>query len=74
MKLTNVEHINISDSYNIFTDSGDFVLTVTMQPQIEKEPVMTVTTKEGKEVSPDIQNNVVELFLAAGSGDSPASS
>lgn len=74
MKLTNVEHINISDSYNIYTDGGNYILTVTMQPQTEKEPTMKVTTPEHGEVAADIEAKVIELFLAAGNAETPVDS
>ncbi len=68
MKLNNVEHINISDAYKIFTDAGEFVLTVTMHPQTDKEPTMKVTKTDGGDVAADIEASVVELFLNASKG------
>lgn len=69
MQLNNVEHIKISDSYKIYTDEGNFALTVTMHPQTEKEPTMNVTSVEGGEVAAEVEAKVVELFLAAGSAE-----
>lgn len=74
MNLTNVEHINISDSYNIYTDAGNFILTVTMHPQTEKEPTMKVATMEHAEVPVDVEATVIKLFLAAGSAETPVDS
>jgi hypothetical protein len=68
MKLNNVEHINISDAYKIFTDAGEFVLTVTMHPQTEKEPTMKVTKADGADVTAEVEAEVVQLFISASGG------
>jgi hypothetical protein len=64
MKITNVEHLSISDEYMIHTDEGAFKLSVTMNPQSETEPTMKVVTATGAEVDEVMENNIVELFLS----------
>ena len=69
MKLINIEHMSISDSYKVHTDEGVFNLDVTMNPQVETEPVMKVTAGDGSGVDPIMEDNIIELFLTAGKNE-----
>lgn len=64
MKINDIDHIKILDTYIIKTDHGDFKLVVEMNPSTEKEPTMKVTTLEDADIADEIQTGVIELFLS----------
>lgn len=67
MKVTNIEHVHISDEYKIHTEEGIFTLTVTMLPHKETEPTMRVIRDDGIGVDSGKEEEVVKAFLSAGS-------
>lgn len=69
MNLTNIEHTKILDTYTIQTDEGAFVLEVTMNPQVETEPVMRVTTASGSPVDEIMEDTIINMFLSVGKNE-----
>ena len=65
MKLTDVKHIKMCDVFKIYTDKGEYILTIDMSPQTDKEPLMSVTTTKSEKVSVETEADVIELFLSA---------